>query len=91
MEVVRGSAPGAGLSAGRTGAVAARWPARPPKSGRPVHAASVEYRYRAPHTAFGRSGYSQVWSRSAWNRRRDPATRAVRGVAWWRVTWGGPL
>ncbi|MCY0932528.1 replication/maintenance protein RepL [Streptomyces sp. H27-H1] len=32
----------------------------PPKPGRPVHAASVEYRYRAPHTAFGRSGYSQV-------------------------------
>ncbi|MEV6248864.1 hypothetical protein AB0M38_22045 [Streptomyces sp. NPDC051742] len=32
----------------------------PPKPGRPVQAASVEYRYRAPHEAFGRNGYSQV-------------------------------
>ncbi|WP_030978401.1 replication/maintenance protein RepL [Streptomyces sp. NRRL S-1824] len=32
----------------------------PPKSGRPVQAASVEWRYRAPHDAYGRNGYSQV-------------------------------
>ncbi|MGW4995889.1 replication/maintenance protein RepL [Streptomyces mirabilis] len=33
---------------------------KPPRPGRPVHSANVEYRYRAPHDAFGRNGYSQV-------------------------------
>lgn len=33
---------------------------RPPKPGRPVQSASVEWRYRAPHQTYGRKGYSQV-------------------------------
>ncbi|MEV0125819.1 helix-turn-helix domain-containing protein [Streptomyces sp. NPDC050703] len=32
----------------------------PPKPGRPVRSANVEYTYRAPHNAWGRSGYSMV-------------------------------
>ncbi|OKI95049.1 hypothetical protein AMK19_32760 [Kitasatospora sp. CB01950] len=33
---------------------------RPPKPGRPVQAAKVDWVYRAPHQIFGREGYSQV-------------------------------
>ncbi|WP_369266317.1 replication/maintenance protein RepL [Streptomyces harbinensis] len=33
---------------------------QPPKPGRAVQSASVDWRYRAPHEAYGRSGYSQV-------------------------------
>lgn len=33
---------------------------KPPKSGRIVHSANVEYRYRASHTMFGHHGHSQV-------------------------------
>ncbi|MFF4344323.1 replication/maintenance protein RepL [Kitasatospora sp. NPDC001540] len=33
---------------------------RPPKPGRPVQAAKVDWVYRAPHQVFGRGGYSQV-------------------------------
>ncbi|MFE1579337.1 replication/maintenance protein RepL [Streptomyces fradiae] len=32
----------------------------PPERGRPVKSASVEYKYREPHDAWGRSGYSMV-------------------------------
>lgn len=32
----------------------------PPRPGRPVRSANVEYTYRAPHEAWGRSGYSMV-------------------------------
>ncbi|MET8704172.1 helix-turn-helix domain-containing protein [Kitasatospora sp. NPDC004723] len=33
---------------------------RPPKPGRPVQAARVDWVYRAPHQVYGREGYSQV-------------------------------
>ncbi|MGW2331710.1 replication/maintenance protein RepL [Streptomyces sp. NPDC001700] len=32
----------------------------PPRAGRPVQSANVEWKYRAPHDAWGRNGYSMV-------------------------------